>query len=180
MFLSPLSRRLSRQSILPRPLNHPREHINANILPNLRLLSLVIRVARHLDIITLDRPLAHLADELLGSLEVEAQPRLQVRQADLPKGLRDEVGDAVPDDVLEAVDVGDEVGADVVAVERRPEPLVLGALEGRVEVAEGRHGLVELGAGGRGGVDEVEGEGELWGGELRHGFDEDVADDFIF
>lgn len=83
------------------------------------------------------------------------------------------------DDVLEAGDVGDEVGAQVVAVQVGPEVSVLGALELGVEGSELGEGLVEFAGGGNGGVDEVEGEGELGRGELGHGLDEGVGDDLV-
>lgn len=100
-------------------------------------------------------------------------------QLDLTESLGNEEGDAVADGLLEAGDVRDEVSAQVVAVKGGPEAGVLRTLELRVERAELVHGFVELARVGGGGVDEVEGEGELRRGELRHGLDETVGDDLI-
>lgn len=61
------------------------------------------------------------------------------------------------DGVLEVGDVGDEVGAQVVAVDVAPEGGVLGALELRVKGAQLGQRLVQLAGRGRGRVDEMQG-----------------------
>lgn len=101
-------------------------------------------------------------------------------------------GDADAHQFLEAVDVGDEVGVEVVCVEGVPEVGVGAALEEGVEAGEFLDGFGEGGVrlrkgcgggGGRRGEDvgreEVEAEGEVRGGEDGEGFDEDVGDGFV-
>lgn len=100
-------------------------------------------------------------------------------ELDLPERLRNELRNPVTDDVFEPGNIGDEIRAQVVAVERGPEARVLGALELRVERAQLGEGFVKLALVGGGGVDEVEGEVELRRGEVGHGHDEGVGDDLI-
>lgn len=65
-------------------------------------------------------------------------------QLELSERLGDEVGDGISDHVLEASNIGDEIGAEVVTVDVGPEAGVLGTLELAVEGAELGEGFGEL------------------------------------
>lgn len=145
--------------VLPGPSEHSGELLKVDILSDLGLLSLVIGVGGDLDIaVLLDGPTPDIGDVLLGRIFAETEPRLEMAKLNLTVGLGDEVGDAATHGVLEAGDVGNQIGAKVVAVDIGPEAGVLSALELTVEGAELGDGLVKLTGGGGGGVDEVEGE----------------------
>ena len=108
---------------------------------------------------------------------------------DLTEGLADLAGDADADQVLEAGDVGAEVGVEVVRGEGAPEEGVLGGFEEGGEVGELLDGFAEVGRaawglrvvfeggreGGGGGGEEGEAQAEGWGGEDGERFDEDVG-----
>ena len=171
--------------LLPAALDDPGEHVDVDVLADLGLARLVLGVLGDLDHVTLDLPAAGFRDELGGGLGVvKAEPALEHGELDLAVRLADELGDAHADHVLEAGNVGGQVGVQVVAVERGPEAGVLGTLELGVEGAQLGDGLGELRARvgarvGLRGAEEVEREVELGRGELGHGLDEDVGDDLI-
>lgn len=84
------------------------------------------------------------------------------------------------DGLLEAVDIGGQVGVEIVGVEGPPETGKGGALEVGVEGPQLGDSLSKLRGAGQGGWGEqVEGEVELGGGEGGHGLDEDVGDDLV-
>ena len=119
-----------------------------------------------------------------GSTSFQAQPVLEYGDLNLAVGVADELGDPKADHVLEAGDVGCEIGVKVVALESGPEAVVLCALELSVERAQLGDGLGQLRSRGWAGVlvrrrEEVHGEVELGGRELCHGLDEDVGDDLV-
>ena len=76
-------------------------------------------------------------------------------QLKLSESLGNEMGDAVSNHLLEASDIGNEVGAEVVTVDVGPEAGVLGTLKLAVQGAKLGEGFVELTGLGGGGVDEV-------------------------
>lgn len=186
---SPATRTLSRQLI--RPPHDPRELVNLDILPNHRTLRLILLVQRHLNHRTLNLPSTHLADELIERLTLQSQPRLQHRALDLTHSLRNSHGDTDADQLLEAVDIGDEISVQVVGVECGPELCVRGAGEEVVEDGElldcFGEGSVAGGGEGSGSGDwlqdvcgeEVEAEREVGGGEDGEGLDEGVGDGLV-
>lgn len=159
------------------------------------LIFLVGRYPEHAGVaVAVRRPRASAADEGgdLGGV-LEGEPVHHGLGLDLAVNLCDLSDDAPADELLEAGDVGDEVGVDVVAVECRPKVLVLRRLEQRVELRQLLHGLDELGDlhgerilrrfGGGGGAGEWlgvrrqqrEGKGESRGREDGQRFCEDVG-----
>ena len=84
-------------------------------------------------------------------MPAQIQPALGDGALDGAAALADGDGDADAHQLLEAVDVGDEVGVEVVRVEEVPEVAVGAALEAGVEAGELAHGFGERGVrGGRG------------------------------
>lgn len=173
-------------------LDQPRELVKLDVLPHNGALGLVLLVQRHLDNVALDAPAAHLADEVLKLIALLVQPRLEDDALDLAHGLRDGDGDAHAHELLEASHVGDQVGVQVVAVERRPEAGVVGAAQQVVEDVELLHGLAQRRVagrrvGGRGARErgqDVRGqqgqaEGEVGRGEDGERLDQDVGDSLV-
>jgi hypothetical protein len=179
------------RSLLIGSTNNSGELINLDILRNHRALRLVLLVKWDLDIGTLDLPATDLADELLEDGSGHAEPGLEDRALHLADGLGNGLCDADANQLLEAGDVGDEVGVEIVAIEGAPEFAVGGAGEEIVEDVE----LLDCFGEGciascwerRGGGDrledmcweEVQAEGEVWGGEDGEGLDEDIGDGLV-
>lgn len=121
----------------------------------------------------------------------QVQPALEDGLVDLAHRLADGGGDAHAHQLLEAGDIGDQIGVQVVAVEGGPEGGVVGALEQVLQLVELLHGLGEgrvAGGGvvrrGREGRQRVHGqqreaEGEVRAGEDGEGLDEDVGDGLV-
>lgn len=150
--------------LLPRAANNPGKHVDVDILADLGLLRLVVGVLGHNDLVAVDLPATRLDDVLLdGILALQAKPALEHRHGlHIPERLGDYLGDLDADGVLKALDVGGQVGVEVVGVEGAPEAVKGGAFEMCVEGAKLDDGLGELGAAGEGGGgEEVEGEVEL-------------------
>jgi len=101
-----------------------------------------------------------------------------VADLDLTESLGHEEGDAVTDNVLKVGNIGNQIGNHVV-VEIGPEAGVLSTLELTVEGSELGDSFAEVASDSSGGVDEVESERELCGGELGHCLDQDVGDHLI-
>lgn len=168
--------------------------VKLDILPDDRPLGLVLLVHRHFDDVRLDGPFAHLAHEALKVPPLQVQPGLEHGSLDLAYGLADAAGDADADQLLEAADVGHEVGVQVVAVERGPELRVLGPAELGVEHEQLLHRLRERRvAGGRVRArarqvrrrheqvrrQQVQAQREVRRREVRQRLDEDVGDGLV-
>ena len=200
--LQPLSSlHLPSSRLLIRPPHHPSKLLKPDLLPHHRPLGLILLVNRHAhDPDLIDPPAANLPHEGVKLPPLQIQPALGDGALDGAAALADGDGDADAHELLEAVDVGDEVGVEVVRVERVPEVAVGALLEEGVEVGELLDGFGERGVGdggggegggrGRGGGggrgrgedvrgEEVQAEGEVGGGEDGEGFDEDIGDGFV-
>lgn len=95
-------------------------------------------------------PTANLANEAFELGPMQREPAFQDLALDLAAALADVDGDLEADQLLEAVDVGDQVGVEVVAVQRGPEAFVIGLREERVEGGEFLDGFGEGGVAGGG------------------------------
>lgn len=152
--------------LLIRPPDHPPKLLEPHLLPHDRPLGLVLLVDRHLHHLHLlplpprsdrtaaaaaDPPAAHPAHKGLEVVPSAVQPGLGDGPLDGAAALADGDGDADAHRVLEAGDVGDEVGVEVVRVEGVPEVAVGAGLEEGVEVGELLDGF---------------GEGGVWDGRL--------------
>lgn len=84
-------------------------------------------------------------------MPAQIEPALGDGALDGAAALADGDGDADAHQLLEAVDVGDEVGVEVVRVEEVPEVAVGAAFEAGVEAGELAHGFGERGVRGGGG-----------------------------
>ena len=154
--------------LLISPPNDPRKLLNLNILPNNSPLRLILLIQRHLHQRPLRLPSTVPTDKLLKRLALQPQPALQDRSLDLSHRLRDGQRDTGADQVFEAGHVGDEVGVEVVAVQRAPEGGVGGLAEEVVEDVELLHGFGEGGVassweGGRG----RDGREDVWWEEVE-------------
>ena len=167
--------------------DHPPKHIHPDPFTFDFALGLVLRVRRDRHLLPLDPPPTRLLAKLGQPVASQIEPAAQHRRLDLAERLADLARDADADQVLEAGDVGVEVGVEVVALERGPELRVLGRLEEGGEEGElldrfcevGRRDRgvdVLVGDGGRG--QEGEAEGEDGRGEDGERFDEDVGHGF--
>lgn len=140
--------------LLPTPLDDTAEHVNGDVLADLGLFGLVLRVLRNVnDAVVADLPAAGLGDKGLD-LGFAAETEVAFEDADinLTEGETDELGDLDADDLLETLNVGGEVRVDVVALEGGPEVVVSGALEVAVERSKLGDSLGEVGRGAWAGV----------------------------
>lgn len=144
---------------------------------------LVLLVEGDVDHAALDGPAADVLDKLVKGLAVEVEPRLENGAVDALHGLADDDGHADAHELLEARDIGDQVGVKVVAVQRRPELVVRGTDELAVQGAELLYGLGKRVGGGVWGEDvrreESEAQAEVGRGEDGQRLDQDVGDGLI-
>lgn len=157
--------------------------IKLDILPHNSSPGLVLLVKRDVDRLALDSPATRVLDEVLKGVVGEVQPRLQEGLVDALHALADDDSHADAHQLLEALDVGGEVGVEVVAVERGPELVVLCVVEEGVQDVELLDGLGQR-VGGRVGLKDVrreegEAEAEVGGGEDSQGLNEDIRRRFI-
>jgi hypothetical protein len=165
--------------------------VKLDILPHNSALGLVVLVDRHLDLAALNSPSTHAADEVLEFFARQVKPRLEDALVNLTHSLADSGGNAHAHQLLEARDIGDEVGVQVVRVQGRPEGSVVGALEQVPQLVQLLNGFRKRGVagggvvGGRGegreGVDgqQRQAEGEVGAGKDGEGLDEDVGDGLV-
>lgn len=181
-------------SLLETPADDTAEHVNTDTLALDLAAGLVLLVGGHLDhgvgagLVNL--PAADLGDELLESLAAaQVEPLLQNLGRDLTEGLADLNGNADAHELLEAGNVGNKVGVQVIRVQGGPELGVLSRLEEGGETGELLDRLDEVGGLGGGlglsvggleglsvGGEESKAEGESRRGEDSQGLDEDVGD----
>lgn len=149
---------------------------------------LVLFIGGDADDSAIDLPATNVDDELVEGVAVaHVEPGLEVVGGDGAEGLADFHGDADADKLLEASDVGRQVGVEVVRVEGGPELGVLGGLEEGGQASQLLHGLDEVGllrgglrfsGGGErlcAGRKQGEAEREIRRGEHGQGLDEDVG-----
>lgn len=150
--------------------------------------SLILLVGGDTDNSTINLPATDIRDKLVkGLTAAQIKPLLEGVGRDRAEGLADLHGDADADELLEARDVGRQVGVQVVRVERRPELRVLGGLEQGRQSGELLHGLDEvrglrcglgLACGGEGlrvGGEQGEAQREGRGGEHGQSLGQDVG-----
>lgn len=156
--------------------------IEFDILPRDCSLCLIIFIQGYLHALPLDRPRTDALDEPVERIPPQAQPALQQLPRDLPIALRHGRRDPQPDELFEPDAVGDEVGAEVVAVERRPELPILAALEEAREQEELLHRLgerVDRRVAERVRGEEVQAEAKVGRREDGERLDEDVCDGLV-
>lgn len=115
--------------------------VKVDILPDNGALCLVVLVHGDLDLAALDVPAADASDKVLKLGAGQVKPRLEDGLVDLADGLADGRRNADAHQLLEARDVGNQVGVQVIRVERRPEGSVVGALEQVAQLVELLHRL---------------------------------------
>lgn len=87
---------------------------------------LVLLVERNVDSAVLDSPAANLLDKLVKGLAVQVEPRLKNSTVNTLHGLADDNSLADAHQLFKALDIGDQVGIEVIAVEGGPELVVGG------------------------------------------------------
>ena len=177
--------------------------VELHILPYDGALCFILLIHRHhhhaglpalhliLILTLIDPPPANINNEPLKLPPLQTQPALEHAPLDLATALPHRDRDPHAHQLLEPVDVGDQVGVEVVAVERGPERLVAGLRQEVVEHGEFLHGFGQRRVAGRRerrgarvrGEDvwrqEVQAEREVGRGEDGEGFDEDVGRRFF-
>lgn len=88
---------------------------------------LVLLVEGNADSAALNTPAANLLDKLVKSLAVQVEPRLENSTVNTLHGLTDDNSLADAHQLLEALDIGDQIGVEVIAVKCGPELVVRGA-----------------------------------------------------
>lgn len=158
----------------------PKLTVKLDILAHDGSSGLILLVQRNADGATLNSPSANLLDKLVEGLTVEVEPRLKDGTVNTLHGLADNNSLAHAHQLFEALDIGDQVGVEVIAVQRGPELVVRGADQLAVEGVELLDCFGEGVGGGVGGEDvrreEGEAEAEVGGGEDGQRLDEDVGD----
>ena len=92
-------------------------------------LSLVILVDGHLNLVTIDIPSTYATNKMVEFASREVQPRLEDASVNLAYCLADSGGNAYAHELFKAGDVGNQVGVEVVRVERGPEGGVISAFK---------------------------------------------------
>lgn len=144
---------------------------------------LVLLVERNADCAALDGPAADFLDELVKGLAVQVEPRLENGAVDALHGLADDNSHAHTHELLEALHIGDQVGVQVVAVQRGPELVVRSADQLAVQGVELLDCFGER-VGGRVRCEDVgreqgEAQAEVGRGEDGQRLDQDVGDGLI-
>lgn len=101
--------------------------IKLDILAHNGSSGLVLLVEGNADSAALNTPAANLLDKLVKSLAVQVEPRLENSTVNTLHGLADDNSLANAHQLLEALDIGNQIGVEVVSVECGPELVVRGA-----------------------------------------------------
>lgn len=115
--------------LLIRPLDNPCKLVKFDVFTDNGALSLVILVDGHLNLVTIDIPSTYATNKMVEFASREVQPRLEDASVNLAYCLADSGGNAYAHELFKAGDVGNQVGVEVVRVERGPEGGVISAFK---------------------------------------------------
>lgn len=174
--------------LLVGPLDQAAELVELDVLTHDGAASLILLVQGHAHSGAVDGPAAHLGDEVVELGAGHVEPALEDVTLDLLHALADNDRNAHLHDLLEALNVGDQVSVEVVALEGVPELGVVGARELVVQLAQVLDSLSE---GARRRCDAIlaghkcvrgeerEAKAEVGRGEDCEGLNEDVGDGLV-
>lgn len=104
---------------------HSSKLINAHPLTLYLTLRLVLSITGYLHFLTIDGPSTSSLHKLAQLITSQVQPYAQDRQVNLPECLADFSSYPYPDKILEASHIRVQICVEVVAIQRRPESVIL-------------------------------------------------------